>query len=286
MSGTSNDDARGLSPRVRGNQIQAVNQPCGCRSIPACAGEPCGYRSTPIPRRVYPRVCGGTQLGRSCRWSNRGLSPRVRGNQVEVCPRCRSIGSIPACAGEPSKRPRRRRMSRVYPRVCGGTVRSWCENNEAYGLSPRVRGNPVQMDVVLVLQGSIPACAGEPIAWAVRRRARAVYPRVCGGTAHLDIQVVPSNGLSPRVRGNPGLLTPASVSAGSIPACAGEPSSKRGWSVRTTVYPRVCGGTPAGRTQTPAEYGLSPRVRGNQQRPQRNQQCPGSIPACAGEPSA
>ena len=54
----------GLSPRVRGNRAgeYGCGRPAG--SIPACAGEP---RVTPLPDgvcRVYPRVCGGTQIRR------------------------------------------------------------------------------------------------------------------------------------------------------------------------------------------------------------------------------
>ena len=32
-----------------------------------------------------------------------GLSPRVRGNRVQVCDVALGLGSIPACAGDPSR---------------------------------------------------------------------------------------------------------------------------------------------------------------------------------------
>ena len=70
---------------------------------------------------VYPRVCGGTP-----RWTREGeylygLSPRVRGNLRQLVHQGDMIGSIPACAGEPSQRTPRFRPAAVYPRVCGGT---------------------------------------------------------------------------------------------------------------------------------------------------------------------
>ena len=70
----------------------------------------------------------------------------------------------------------------------------------------------------------------------------------------------------------------------SIPACAGEPLSGRGGSIRGGVYPRVCGGTDEIDRCGPYQQGLSPRVRGNLfccafERPTTR-----SIPACAGEP--
>ena len=51
------------------------------------------------------------------------------------------------------------------------------------------------------------------------------------------------NGLSPRVRGNLGLLDLLPVLDRSIPACTGEPRSKRGADPWPGVYPRVYGGT-------------------------------------------
>ena len=70
-------------------------------------------------------------------------------------------------------------------------------------------------------------------------------------------------GLSPRVRGNPGLLELSREGLRSIPARAGEP---RAWWIRpwqSGVYPRACGGTAADFHKKQALCGLSPRVRGN-----------------------
>ena len=50
------------------------------------------------------------------------------------------------------------------------------------------------------------------------------------------------------------------------------------------VYPRVCGGTFAGRRVGYCLRGLSPRVRGNRWRMSRRRLTRRSIPACAGEP--
>ena len=72
--------ARGLSPRVRGNLLQATRADQRLRSIPACAGEPRPAVLERYPEPVYPRVCGGTRSAR-LGWSGwAGLSPRVRGN--------------------------------------------------------------------------------------------------------------------------------------------------------------------------------------------------------------
>ena len=78
-------------------------------SIPACAGEPDRQSRPNVQRGVYPRVCGGTQKQRLHVAYKHGLSPRVRGNQVEQLLALERVGSIPACAGEPYPARRRQR---------------------------------------------------------------------------------------------------------------------------------------------------------------------------------
>ena len=114
----------GLSPRVRGNHIFEAGLASYERSIPARAGEPVRPRAVPPHARVYPRACGGTCLWMEPPPTGRGLSPRVRGNRfrgfLQVCPH----GSIPARAGEPTRRGTSSSGAGVYPRACGGTART------------------------------------------------------------------------------------------------------------------------------------------------------------------
>ena len=274
----------GLSPRVRGNRAIGAIARAGRGSIPACAGEPSSAASTARICRVYPRVCGGTgRAGRITR-AGRGLSPRVRGNRLRHGRARRGAGSIPACAGEPSGVRPIARPTRVYPRVCGGTVASRPARNRKPGLSPRVRGNPEAGPAAGAGSGSIPACAGEPSVRCSRRCRAGVYPRVCGGT---DVSGTPKQlrqGLSPRVRGNPAAREIERAGYGSIPACAGEPAPAGKTPCLCRVYPRVCGGTGGRRDVHGGVLGLSPRVRGNRLPFMFLPPIQGSIPACAGEP--
>ncbi len=132
----------GLSPRVRGNRRPGLVGSHQRGSIPACAGEPWSSPPWPRCRRVYPRVCGGTQ---------------IRGRVEDV-----ALGSIPACAGEPTRLRTRTRSRGVYPRVCGGTARLSSSRTRGGGLSPRVRGNLRNAGQLFPQHRSIPACAGEP----------------------------------------------------------------------------------------------------------------------------
>ena len=101
-----------------------------------------------------------------------------------------------------------------------------CDISSLMGLSPRVRGNPAAVNVSASSSGSIPACAGEPEGNRGCKTDNKVYPRVCGGTAAANNRVRACAGLSPRVRGNHRLAEQGGISKGSIPACAGEPSSR------------------------------------------------------------
>ena len=193
----------GLSPRVRGNQRNIERGELYEGSIPACAGEPNGVVGVNVVNAVYPRVCGGTAVGRRARQRAGGLSPRVRGNPLLVNVDPARQGSIPACAGEPSLPARRRKSWTVYPRVCGGTLDRHRRNDGDDGLSPRVRGNRFQRRRSWRRRRSIPACAGEPPRAWKGSRTPGVYPRVCGGTLAVATGGFRLMGLSPRVRGNP-----------------------------------------------------------------------------------
>ena len=80
------------------------------------------------------------------------------------------------------------------------------------------------------------------------------------------------------------MVLAASGYQGSIPACAGEPTTAPDDAGQRAVYPRVCGGTLWLAVGAFVVVGLSPRVRENRRRCSLSLGGPGSIPACAGEP--
>ena len=174
---------RGLSPRVRGNPWLHRQPHCPRRSIPACAGEPVAAPHPLKARRVYPRVCGGTNPYAPASGFDPGLSPRVRGNPQRHWGRYPHLGSIPACAGEPQRDAAGVPQRGVYPRVCGGTMAYKRRLRVSRGLSPRVRGNLTALPIIDQCCGSIPACAGEPRCHFCCKSVPSVYPRVCGGTS-------------------------------------------------------------------------------------------------------
>ena len=276
----------GLSPRVRGNRGGSRIVVGRERSIPACAGEPPRTQLQCWPKRVYPRVCGGTACLKLNIQTLSGLSPRVRGNHPRRPPLRPAARSIPACAGEPDDRNDGDDGREVYPRVCGGTVSWQGPGNGNVGLSPRVRGNHSRSHTAPARRRSIPACAGEPSPQRISLTCFTVYPRVCGGTKCLMRPTAFGIGLSPRVRGNRSPELVLRVIRRSIPACAGEPGTPTCPAAGSKVYPRVCGGTRQRADDGAAAEGLSPRVRGNLLDGGDADVELRSIPACAGEPGA
>ena len=147
-----------------------------------------------------------------------------------------------------------------------------------------MRGNPRRRPALALPVRSIPACAGEPRAARHRHRSGKVYPRVCGGTPIGVCSLPLYAGLSPRVRGNRAIPGCRAGRRRSIPACAGEPATRRTRAMSRRVYPRVCGGTRIAFVMCHHSGGLSPRVRGNRLEHAGADCDGGSIPACAGEP--
>ena len=166
-------------------------------------------------------MCGVTGVSRRSGRAPGGLSPRVRGHHTKTTRSHLVTRSIPACAGSPTRQPKRRCRPRVYPRVCGVTLRPFSSATAKDGLSPRVRGHQHRRMANINFTRSIPACAGSPPARFSFLMRSGVYPRVCGVTCVPARPCRSPAGLSPRVRGHRSVAMLPEELAGSIPACAG-----------------------------------------------------------------
>ena len=153
----------GLSPRVRGNREARRRRHGPAGPIPACAGQPKNKPDEEFVVWAYPRVCGATGHRGLTLFQLPGLSPRVRGNPHAQQVARLKRGPIPACAGQPTRKPPVRWTAWAYPRVCGATCGCCYCKLFGSGLSPRVRGNPCFSAPVWVCPGPIPACAGQPL---------------------------------------------------------------------------------------------------------------------------
>ena len=134
----------GLSPRVWGNRETADAYSAYCRSIPTCVGQPSISSAFGLIVKVYPHVCGATNVSEEQMPIDMGLSPRVWGNQNGMNCRLVSLGSIPTCVGQPVRPVPGCRGYTVYPHVCGATAFPSSIRIRPAGLSPRVWGNPLK----------------------------------------------------------------------------------------------------------------------------------------------
>ena len=282
LSGNTDFEVSGSSPRVRGAQLQIRRVSRRRRFIPACAGSAgraqgsgglrtvhprvCGERGVRcagfVCLAVHPRVCGERNSRGTRRTHRRGSSPRVRGARTICCIFMEQIRFIPACAGSAPERAFGLPGSPVHPRVCGERGGHAAPPASRAGSSPRVRGALLNAPSGCPDLPFIPACAGSAGFLLPVLRARPVHPRVCGERP---------TGESLRL-----------VRVRFIPACAGSASEHRSDILRPTVHPRVCGERDAQAQLRALKHGSSPRVRGAHSVRQGRYVFRRFIPACAG----
>ena len=234
----------GLSPHGRGKQRQPPIIQLILRSIPARAGEtvPGGFGQ--LEHGVYPRTGGGNGVSGQRGTHVEGLSPHGRGKR-EIFPfPCRSLGSIPARAGETKASTALDLRFEVYPRTGGGN-RGRCQTPATgCGLSPHGRGKLRRLGGEPVKAGSIPARAGETRLELPAGAAEKVYPRTGGGNPEQELVFQSQYGLSPHGRGKLLDGQPPHADLWSIPARAGETGPPTTLRLRYQVYPRTGGGNP------------------------------------------
>ena len=192
----------GLSPLTRGNLDRWTGHTPPPGPIPAHAGEPGAPGGSLRAAWAYPRSRGGTAAWDVAADDGMGLSPLTRGNLTQRIAREKSIGPIPAHAGEPLPVLVLARSAAAYPRSRGGTASARLMPARVMGLSPLTRGNLAVHGCCSLRWGPIPAHAGEPSRPAAPRWVSRAYPRSRGGTDYAKKAGRLSMGLSPLTRGN------------------------------------------------------------------------------------
>ena len=210
------------------------------------------------------------------------LSPRARGElgakaHAEICRR-----TIPACTGGTARPLSSRGLLRDYPRVHGGNVLMEPVRHDFDGLSPRARGEHINLAPPLPVWGTIPACTGGTVPSSCPGCPQSDYPRVHGGNLHLHFLLSFSLGLSPRARGERSIHSPYRLAQGTIPACTGGTYQSSAASTCVGDYPRVHGGNLVPGSVSQATVGLSPRARGERQSQSASERGKRTIPACTG----
>ena len=137
---TSTLPSSGSSPRMRGTQPQEVRAGLWHRIIPAHAGNSLwsAYRASWTPD--HPRACGELGGAYVALTAFGGSSPRMRGTQLGLQRRARSVRIIPAHAGNSRPWMTQRPSTSDHPRACGELYASRQRLDWTPGSSPRMRG--------------------------------------------------------------------------------------------------------------------------------------------------
>ena len=135
--------------------------------------------------------------------------------------------NIPAYAGKTVVRRLGRGAAEEHPRVCGENTASSNPCRSNMETSPRMRGKPFQVPVVVAHVGNILAYAGKTRWHCACSRSSSEHPRVCGENAARAASVKPLVGTSPHTRGKRCGCGSDCGSNGNIPAYAGKTSRAR-----------------------------------------------------------
>ena len=151
---------------------------------------------------VHPCVRRGARKNSSMTTVFLGSSLRAQGSRVPARAGPYHTGFIPACAGEPSPRSRRRCPCRVHPCVRRGALRSAWQTQQDEGSSLRAQGSPNGSLSVALAPGFIPACAGEPVSLRCCIYLTRVHPCVRRGALSGEFEDGEQLGSSLRAQGS------------------------------------------------------------------------------------
>ena len=210
----------------------------------------------------HPRECGANFRNLPQSIVNIGSSPRVRGKLLRNRVERHGRRIIPASAGQTQSSTLWLPVWPDHPRECGANPLSTDRVNVAPGSSPRVRGKPWVMMLVMLGLRIIPASAGQTKRTHGRNSGKADHPRECGANAMLQNGAYTGNGSSPRVRGKPLIVMFLLGELRIIPASAGQTCCHPPPSRPPADHPRECGANRVLSGKGMTAVGSSPRVRG------------------------
>ena len=160
------------------------------------------------------------------------------------------------------------------------------ESTACFGPSPLTRGNPARLVRQEPHAGSIPAHAGQPGPCASSPPVSRVHPRSRGATS-MNFQYRGAYiGPSPLTRGNQQRAAVLGAHRGSIPAHAGQPTTRSCPGRSPRVHPRSRGATSFESSADESQSGPSPLTRGNLGHGGERAGQGRSIPTHSGQPTS
>ncbi len=215
-----------------------------------------------VPLAIDTRVGGDDVSFARPRRGVLGSSPRWRGRLVEGVEALGLGGLIPALAGTTNRAVREPVSGRAHPRVGGDDCPSRRDLASTAGSSPRWRGRPVQVQVLVFSGGLIPALAGTTPAWFVQGQLQGAHPRAGGDDDRPLSRRRVRGGSSPRWRGRRDRGGSLWSAMGSSPRWRGRPASQVHDHRLQGLTPALAG-TTAGLIEITRNERAHPRVGGD-----------------------
>ena len=169
----------------------------------------------------HPRICGEHIAKNLTTGEVKGSSPHMRGTRIRPPEYARTLGIIPAYAGNtwtPSISPA---LPWDHPRICGEHSRGLRRMTVARGSSPHMRGTLHKRDYRFPRWRIIPAYAGNTSALSPSGNRYRDHPRICGEHFQDFTAPSPSGGSSPHMRGTLIAVRDVACPIRIIPAYAG-----------------------------------------------------------------
>ena len=273
----------GSSPLTRGKRRGRNLDGYQDGLIPAHAGKTNQRDARFCCQRAHPRSRGENQTTAIIVAICGGSSPLTRGKLGNRGARATRPGLIPAHAGKTLwelapdgaawAHPRSRGENRVWPQL----------PESLQGSSPLTRGKHLAADVIIRVDGLIPAHAGKTFGDLPGEVVAGAHPRSRGENVYQVRKSVSVRGSSPLTRGKRPPSPVAHWPPGLIPAHAGKTSSAPAHSSSNPAHPRSRGENTQENACLGEEQGSSPLTRGKRCRVCVGFRPVGLIPAHAGK---
>jgi len=292
----------GLSPRMWGTPFRLSRRISWMRFIPTHVGNTSPPPCCQSPGTVYPHVCGEHPEDEGTWISVSGLSPRMWGTRGY---RRRDAGTprfiprmwgahilaelkdilwrfIPTYVGNTFLSSSVAIPISVYPHVCGEHLSRRGRYAGKPGLSPRMWGTRIQIDVINALWRFIPTYVGNTERFNIEHPPQPVYPHVCGEHGRHRTEGHMQSGLSPRMWGTHREHKNKWWPLRFIPTYVGNTQNAASLLQGRAVYPHVCGERIKIEEPMDNSCGLSPRMWGTLERGDTDQDGGRFIPTYVG----
>ncbi len=191
--------------------------------------------------RFIPTRAGNTPLCSAWAYMPYGSSPRVRGTLLQPCGWNLHSRFIPTRAGNTPSVSTTITNGTVHPHACGEHDMSKHMLKNVFGSSPRVRGTPCNVSLLIPGIRFIPTRAGNTDFWSILDFSDSVHPHACGEhLLHLR-GGIRCGGSSPRVRGTLPPKRRKELQVRFIPTRAGNTFLTTFAPARNAVHPHACG---------------------------------------------